>query len=48
MIIENLGIAEFLGISLIGFPVFIFISFVLLEGIGGLANFFHFSNRRFR
>jgi len=48
MILENFGLAEFLGITLIGFPVLLYIPFVLLEGISGLANFFRFSDRRFK
>jgi len=48
MIIENFTIAEFLAISFIGFPFFIFLTFVLLEGVSGLVNFFRFSDRRFR
>jgi len=47
--IENWGIAEFLGITLIGFPLFIYLTFVLFEGISSIINFFRFfSGRRFR
>lgn len=48
MIIENFGIAEFFGITFIGFPVLLYLIFALLEGISDLVNFFRFSNRRFR
>jgi len=48
MIIENFTIAEFLGIVLIGFPFFLYLTFVLLEGLSSIVNFFRFSDRRFR
>jgi len=48
MIFENFGIAEFLGITLVGFPVFLFLTFVLFEGISSIVEFFRFSDRRFK
>jgi hypothetical protein len=47
-VMNNFGIAEFLGLTLIAFPVFIFLTFVLIEGISGLINFFRYSDRRHR
>ncbi len=48
MIIENFTIADFLGIILIGFPLLLYLTFVLFEGISSIVNFFRFSDRRFR
>jgi len=48
MELENFGLAEFLGLTLIGFPTLLYLSFVLLEGISSIVNFFRFSDRRFR
>lgn len=48
MNLENFTIAEFLGIALLGFPFFLYLTFVLFEGISSLINFFRFSDRRFR
>jgi len=48
MIVENFGIAEFLGITLIGFPALLYLTFVLFEGISSIINFFRFSDRRFK
>jgi len=48
MNLENFTISEFLGILLFGFPFFLYITFVLFEGISGIINFFRFSDRRFR
>lgn len=45
MIIENFGIAEFLGIILF-MPIFIWLALVLLDGIGVLKENFRYSNRR--
>lgn len=48
MTIENFTISEFLGIILIGFPFFLYLTFVLFEGLSSIINFFRFSDRRFR
>lgn len=48
MNLDNYTISEFLGITFIGFPVLLYLAFVLFEGISGIINFFRHSDRRFR
>ena len=48
MSLENFTIKEFLGLTFIGFPVLLFVTFVLFEGLSSIINFFRFSDRRFR
>jgi len=48
MNLEDFTISEFLGILLLGLPIFLYITFVLFEGISSIINFFRFSDRRFK
>ena len=44
---DAFSIQEFLGMILI-FPIFIYVSFVLIEFIARIRDFLHISNRAFR
>jgi len=48
MNLENFTISDFLGLTFIGFPFFLYLTFVLFEGLSSIINFFRFSDRRFR
>ena len=45
---EILTISDFLGMVFIVLPFYIFLTFVLFEGLSQIINFFRYSDRRFR